>query len=101
MTKRLITTVVWLAYVLIPAKLVAADRPPNDEGPRRTESARWIAGGKPVPADGGGPYPYRFIYTDAIGHEPGVTRQRWIESVIETCSRSPFAYRIRGFLPSP
>jgi len=75
MTRRLATTVVWLAYTLIPTALVAADRPPNDEGPRRSESARWIAGGKSIPADGGGPYPYSFIYTNAIGHESGVTRR--------------------------
>lgn len=43
--------------------------------PRRTESDRWIAGGKPVPSDGGGPYPYGFRHSDAIGHEPGVTRR--------------------------
>jgi len=28
-----------------------------------------------MPADGGGPYPYRFAFADAIGHEPGVTRR--------------------------
>jgi len=27
------------------------------------------------PADGGGPYPQSFTFTDAIGHEPGVTRR--------------------------
>lgn len=46
-----------------------------DDGPRRRESARWIASGKPIPAPRGGPYPHRFTYSDAIGHEPGVTRR--------------------------
>jgi arylsulfatase len=43
-----------------------------DEGPRRSESRRWLPA---QPADGGGPYPRTFVFADAIAHEPGVTRR--------------------------
>jgi len=39
-----------------------------DDGPRRPDARRWQA-------DGGGPYPQRFVYSTAIGPEKGVTRR--------------------------
>ncbi len=52
-----------------------------DEGPRRSESRKWLVAGPGVDAvrnvarDGGGPYPAGFAFTDAIAHEKGVTRR--------------------------
>ncbi len=46
-----------------------------DPGWRRRESARWLPPPEPEPTDGGGPYPFSFDFSDAIGHEPGVTRR--------------------------
>ncbi len=44
-----------------------------DEQPRRPDALRWQR--RPVPKDGGGPYPSSFTYTTAIGPEKGVTRR--------------------------
>jgi len=51
-----------------------------DDGPRRGDALHWqrhpaAAPAKPTPIDGGGPYPYSFVYSTAIGPEKGVTRR--------------------------